>query len=227
MPLEEEEGVKVVVAYLDKTRERGWIFGFRPFGDGFVLFQPEDKNRMSGKKVEFRICKAIYFVRSHEGNRNFKENKLQFPPVLPQGRRIAIEYPDGERTVGITEGLSPSRVGFSFLPADPKSNNTEVFVITQNVVEIRILGAEADGTDKVVRPRAEKGIYLPEKRIEAVQRVLRGEPVEKVAKELTIAPATLAEWRAKFLSGGAAALGVDPPAAPGTPPGKGPGGGPR
>jgi hypothetical protein len=226
MPADVDQGTKVVVAYLDRRRERGLVYGFRPFGDGFVLYPPDDKTRTGGKQVDFRICKAIYFVRSHEGNRDFKENKLQLPPVLPQGRKICIDYPDGERTVGITEGFNPSRVGFFFLPADPKSNNTEIFVVTQNVQEIRLLGAEPDGQDRVIRPRAEKGIFLPEKRVEAVQRVLRGEPLEKVAKELTIAPGTLAEWKAKFLTGGPQALGVDPPPAPGTAPPR-PGGAPK
>lgn len=218
MPPDSDQGAKVVVAYLDRRRERGMVYGFRPFGDGFTLYPPEDRTKAGGRPVEFRICKAIYFVRSHEGNRNFKENKLQLPPVLPQGRKICIDYPDGERTVGITEGFNPSRVGFFMFPADPKSNNTEVFVITQNCQEIALLGAGEDGGDKIIRPRAEKGIFLPEKRVEAVQRVLRGESVDKVAKELTISPITLLEWKGKFLAGGAPALGQDPPPAPGTTP---------
>jgi hypothetical protein len=218
MPPDSDQGAKVVVAFLDRRRERGMVYGFRPFGDGFTLYPPDDKTKTGGKPIEFRICKAVYFVRSHEGNRNFKENKLQLPPVLPQGRKICIDYPDGERTVGITEGFNPSRVGFFMFPADPKSNNTEVFVVTQNCQEIALLGAAEDGGDKIIRPRAEKGVFLPEKRVEAVQRVLRGEPVDKVAKELTISPVTLLEWKGKFLAGGAPALGQDPPPAPGTTP---------
>src|SRR5258706_3802151 len=191
MAADSSEATKVVVAFLDRHRERGMVYGFRPFGDGFVLHPVEDKNRLAGKPVEFRVCKAVYFVRTHEGNRNFKENKLQLPPILPQGRNVSIEYPDGERTVGVSEGFHPSRAGFFFIPADPKSNNTTVFVITQNVNEIRLLGAAEDGGDKVIRPRAEKGVYLPQARVDAVQRILRGEPMEKVAKELTVAQPTL------------------------------------
>jgi len=216
MPAEAEEGQKAVVAFLDKKRERGIIYGFRPFGDGFTLHPPGDAAKAMGRPIDFRICKAIYFVRTLEGNRDFKENKLSLPATYRQGRKVSVDYPDGERTVGTTEGFNPSRVGFFMFPADPKSNNTEVFVITANTDEIRLLGAETDGTDKIFRPRAEKGVFVPEKRVEAVQRVLRGEPMEKVAKEYSIPLVTLMDWRGKFLAGGPAALGVNPPAAPGT-----------
>ena len=216
MPAEGDDAVMVVVALVDRTRDRGYVYGFRPFGDGFTLHPRGDLDRARGKFIDFKVCKAVYFVRSLEGNRAFKENKLQLPPTYRQGRKVAVDYPDGERTVGTTEGFNPSRVGFFMYPADPKSNNTEVFVITGNADEIRLLGAEADGKDKIIRPRAEKGVFLPEKRVDAVQRVLRGEPLEKVAKELSIPPVTLMEWKGKFLAGGPAALGVAPPAAPGT-----------
>ncbi len=231
MPAEGDDAVKVVVAMLDRKRERGFVYGFRPFGDGFTLHPPGDVAKAQGRFIDFRACKAIYFVRSLEGNKAFKENKLTLPPTYRQGRKVAVDYPDGERTVGTTEGFNPSRVGFFMYPADPKSNNTEVFVIYGNADEIRLIGAETDGKDKIFRPRAEKGVYLPEKRLEAVQRILRGEPLEKVAKELSLPPVTLMEWKGKFLSGGPAALGVVP-AAPAPPPGAKPGftpppGGPR
>jgi len=226
MPAGGEEGAKVVVAFLDRKRERGIVFGFRPFGDGFTLCPPGANAKTPGRFVDFKICKAIYFVRTLEGNKNFKENKLTLPPTYRQGRKISIDYPDGERTVGTTDGFNASRIGFFMFPADPKSNNTEVFVVTANTDEIRLLGAESDGTDRIHRPRAEKGVFLPEKRLAAVQRVLRGEPLEKVAKELSIPPMTLIEWKGKYQAGGPGALGIVAPAPPATPgpatPGKGP-----
>lgn len=203
------KGTKVVVAYLDKKRERGIVDGFRPTGDGFTLFPPHDEARLHGRFVEFQIVKAVYFVKSLEGNRHFKENKLKLPPVYRQGRKVNVSFPDGETTVGTTEGFNPSRPGFFFYPADPKSNNLEVFIVTANADEIRILAAEPGGVDKVIRPTLERGMFLPEKRLQAVQRVLRGESVAEVAKELSVPPDTLAGWKARFLSGGPVALGVE------------------
>ena len=204
-------GTKVVIAYLDKKRERGMVDEFKPNADGFTLYPPFDEARAQGKYIEFRIVKAVYFVKSHEGNREFKENKLTLPPVYRQGRKVTVNFPDGETTTGTTEGFNPSRPGFFFYPADPKSNNLEVFIVTGNADEIRLLPAMPGGAEKVLRPNLERGIFLPQKRLEAVQRVLRGEPVADVAKDLSVPPETVAGWKARFLSGGAGALGIDPP----------------
>jgi len=215
------EATKVVIAYLDKRRERGIVLEFKPYKDGFTLYPPDAPDLTKGREIEFKICKAIYFVKSLAGNRDFKENKLTLPPIVRQGTKMVVHYPDGEQTVGITEGFNPKRVGFFFYPGDPKSNNTQIFVVTENTDEIRLLGVEKDGSDRVFRPRAERGVFLPEKRVEAVQRILRGERAEAVSKETFIPVGTLLEWKAKFISGGPAALGVLPPkpAPPGaTPP---------
>lgn len=201
-------GTKVVVGFLDRKRERGILDEFRPTGEGFVLFPPDDAERLRGRPIEFRACKAIYFVRTLEGNREFKENKGILPPTYRQGMKVSVHFPDGERMVGTTEGFLESRPGFTFYPADPKSNNLEIFVVTSNADEIRFTGAEPGGGDRVLRPRLSQGVFLPEKRLEAVQRVLRGEPVAQVARDYYVPPETLAGWRARFLSGGAAALGI-------------------
>jgi hypothetical protein len=210
---------KIVIAYLDKRRERGLTADFKPYGDGFTLLPPDAKDLTGGKFIEFRACKAIYFVKSLSGNKDFKENKATLPAVYRHGTKVVCSFPDGERMVGTTEGFSPTRKGFFFYPGDPRSNNTEIFVVTSNADEVRLLGVEKDGSDRVFTPNAERGVFLPEARVAAVQRVLRGEPLEKVAKELFIPPGTLVEWRVKFLSGGPGALGAQTPGAP-KPPGK-------
>jgi hypothetical protein len=210
-----------VIAYLDRRREKGVVYDFRPFGEGFTIYSPEDTARERGRPIEFKAIKAIYFVRTHEGNKDRRENKLALGTVYRQGRKISVSFPDGERYVGITEGFNPQRAGFFFFPGDPKSNNLEVFIVTANTDEVRLIGAEAGGGDKVFKPNADRGVFVPEKRLEAVQRVLRGEPLDAVAKDLSVPAETLFEWRARFMAGGPAALGIVPPKepAPGAKPG--------
>jgi len=205
------EGTKIVLAYLDKRRERGLVFGFRPFGDSFTLYPPGDENRTSPREIEFTRLKSIYFVKSHEGNKDYKENKLKMPEVYREGRKVEVSFEDGERMVGTTDGVSEKRTGFFFQPADPKSNNLEIFVVTSNCEEIRLVGANPDGSDRILRPVRDRGVFDPGKRLAAVQRVLRGESVEAVAKDLFIPATTLASWRALYFSGGPSALGVDKP----------------
>lgn len=204
-----EKGTKVVIAYLDKKRERGIVDGFRPFGDGFTLYPPHDHARAQGKFIDFRSIKSIYFVKSLEGNKEYKENKLQLPPTYRQGRKVSVHFPDGELMVGTTEGFNEKRPGFFFYPGDPQSNNLEIFVVTTNADEIRVHAPPGGGADKVYRPNLQRGVFLPEKRLAAVQRVLRGESVVDVAKDLSVPPETPATWKARYLSGGASALGAE------------------
>jgi len=213
-------GMRVVVAFLDKSRDRGLVYEFKPYGDGFTLHPTDDSRKERGRYINFTTIKAVYFVKTLEGNRNHKEKKTQLPPVYRQGRKVQIHFPDGEQYMGTTEGFNPQRVGFFFYPGDPQSNNLEVFIVTSNADEIRIIGAGENGTDKVHQPRLEGGIFLPEMRLKAVQRIIKGEALEVVAKELSIPAAKLVEWRAKYYSGGPAALGVLPAgaAAPAKPP---------
>ncbi len=224
---EKREGRKIVVAFLDRRREKGVVYDFKPFGEGFTLYAIEDVNCEKGKPIDFKAVKAVYFVKSLEGNRQHKENKLQLAAVYRQGRKISVAFPDGERYVGITEGFNPQRAGFYFYPGDPHSNNLEVFIVTSNAEEIRLLGAEPGGGDRIFRPTAERGAFLPEKRLEAVQRVLKGESINVVAKDLSIPPETLFDWRARFLAGGPVAIGIKVPEAPPGTPGAAPGAAPK
>ena len=207
-----EDATKVVIAYAgDKRREPGLIGRFRPFDPAFDFYASDDVGMKSPRRIEMRSCKAIYFVRIHEGNRQYQEDKLRLPPVHRTGRRIEVVFPDAERMVGTTPGFNPARQGFVFYPADPKSNNLEIFVITINADEIKLPAMGPDGVDKIIRPGAEKGVFAPEKRLEAVQRLLRGEPVAVIAKDLSVLPATIYEWRERYLKLGPAGLGLQGP----------------
>jgi len=50
-----------------------------------------------------------------------------------------VSFSDGEKLVGKTEGYNPQKLGFFVFPADPKSNNLRIFVITKNARFIRFL----------------------------------------------------------------------------------------
>ncbi len=53
---------------------------------------------------------------------------------------------------------------------------------------------------------AERGRFTSRRKQEVVLRLLRGEPLETVSRELGVTAATLSTWRDHFLLGGAAAL---------------------
>ncbi len=52
----------------------------------------------------------------------------------------------------------------------------------------------------------EPGRFSARRKTEALLRVLRGEPLDSLARELGVTAATLAQWREQFLAGGQAAL---------------------
>ncbi len=63
-------------------------------------------------------------------------------------------------------------------------------------------GAAAAGVDAGREP----GRFSVRRKAEAILRLLRGEPLDTLARELGVTAATLAQWREQFLAGGQAAL---------------------
>ncbi len=66
-------------------------------------------------------------------------------------------------------------------------------------------GAETSGVGASAAPGRERRMTAGRKR-EAVLRLLRGEPLEIVARELSVTAADLSAWREAFLEAGAASL---------------------
>src|SRR5215472_13819179 len=102
---------KAVVAFLDGRRAKGFIYNFSPVKDRFRVFLEHD-------------------TLQRETNEFTTQN---------QGRKAEVTFQDGEKLVGTTDAYNPQKVGFFMVPADPRSNNLRVFVITKNARQIRWL----------------------------------------------------------------------------------------
>ena len=63
----------------------------------------------------------------------------------------------------------------------------------------RATAADADGL-------REPGRFSARRKMETILRMLRGEPLDGLARELGVTAATLATWREQFLAGGQGAL---------------------
>lgn len=59
-------------------------------------------------------------------------------------------------------------------------------------------------------PAPERGRYSSRQKMEAVLRVLRGEDLDSLSRELGVTAATLSEWRDDFLAAGQAGLKLKP-----------------
>ena len=62
------------------------------------------------------------------------------------------------------------------------------------------------GTNGRSEPRPERGRFSSQRKAEAVLRLLHGEELDALSRELGVTAATLAQWRERFLAGGQASL---------------------
>lgn len=126
---------KAVVAFLDGRRLKGYIYNFSAQKDRFRLFLEQDTLQREGADVQMKDLKAIFFAKDFVGNSEYTESQI----LTSQNgcRKAEVTFRDGEKLVGTTDAYNPQKIGFFLVPADPRSNNLRVFVITKNATQIR------------------------------------------------------------------------------------------
>ncbi|HEC77988.1 MAG TPA: hypothetical protein ENI34_02455 [candidate division WOR-3 bacterium] len=131
---------KVVVRYLDGEVKRGYTTDFQPGKDVFHLVVKEDGGDRS-IAVKMAALKAVFFVKELGGlDKSRPVVKRTFDQVKDQkliGKKVKVEFVDGEVLYGLTLGYSPQRRGFFFTPIDPESNNERIFAVLSAVKDIR------------------------------------------------------------------------------------------
>jgi len=131
---------RVVVALLDGTRVRGFVYGFRAGEKQFTLFPTESRERAYARFVPVADCKAIFFVRSHEGNRatrdRIRKEAVDEKRGRIRGNKMRIVFADGEELLARSEAYSPDRQGFFAYPLDERSNNLRIFVVNAAVRQV-------------------------------------------------------------------------------------------
>jgi uncharacterized protein DUF6982 len=129
---------KVVVAYLDGRRLKGYTNDFSPVRDQFFLF-PEGVDPKPGERgtpVRVAELKAVFFVKDFVGNPVPREATAAAP--LP-GKKIEVIFADGEKLVGSSVAYNPRNLGFFIQPANLADNNERIFVINRNVKQVKVL----------------------------------------------------------------------------------------
>ena len=126
---------KVVVRYKNGTVAKGTTSDFAPNRTTFTL-SPEPAVAGEPATISYDELKAIFFVRSFQGNREYRDQKLRKPEGTI-GRRFLLTFTDGETMRGTALGVNLSRHGFLLFPADAGSNNKRIFVMHSAVKELR------------------------------------------------------------------------------------------
>jgi len=129
---------KVVVRYRDGRIIKGFTRNFFPNKDLFHVSPPDDPYG-EGKRVQMRELKAVFFVRDFNGNSEYRERRKYKAEDNPFGHRVEVTFSDGEVQAGATMSYSLDRMGFFITPADPGSNNRQIYAISTSVESVRRL----------------------------------------------------------------------------------------
>ena len=123
------EMLRVVVRFEDGRALKGTTQDFKPVSPRFHLTPAAGGPAVEVQQVGL---KAVFFVRGFEGSASREKVRgfVEAPAETPQGRKVAVQFRDGELLCGYTMTLAPDRAGFFVFPADPGSNNLRIFVLT-------------------------------------------------------------------------------------------------
>ncbi|MDO8915824.1 MAG: hypothetical protein Q7W16_07070 [Coriobacteriia bacterium] len=129
---------KVVARFADGHMVKGMTADFFPNKD---VFHVSIAGVAGMESIEIRTLdlKALFFVKTFEGDPDYAERKVFDPSRAPAGRRIRVVFKDGEVLVGTTTGYQPGRVGFFLEPADANSNNERCYVVASSASDIGFL----------------------------------------------------------------------------------------
>jgi hypothetical protein len=129
---------QVVVRYLDGRIEKGYTHDFTPLRDTFHLTLEDG----SGTVLDIHIdeLKAIFFVKTFQGDRNYVEKKFfeQVDQSRFRGLKMRVVFKDGEIVRGISLGYNEKKKGFFLIPVDPDCNNDRIYIIASACKDIKV-----------------------------------------------------------------------------------------
>jgi len=114
---------KIVARYNDKRVVKGYSNNFFPNKLFFHLESPDGDSH----RIEMEDLKAVFFTKDFQGN---KDHQYEYSDeIRGAGRKLRVEFNDGEVVVGYSLAYSADRQGFFMTPADVNGNNERIFVL--------------------------------------------------------------------------------------------------
>lgn len=131
---------KVVARYKDGRLLKGTSLDVDITRPNFHIRPPD------GKPVEVNLSelKALFFVRSLEGNPAHEERRTP-EPGDSRGRGstfVSLRFEDGEEMLGMTIRYPPNRPYFFIVPVDTTSNNIRILVNRAAVTSMEAITAD-------------------------------------------------------------------------------------
>lgn len=124
---------QIVVKYKGGEIKKGSTNDFLPNKNNFHL-----NSREGGiEEINLDDTKAIFFVKDLDGNGDYN---YTYEDVIPGGgKKMNVDFDDGERITGYALGYSPERKGFFITPADLSGNNQRIYVVASSVIKVELL----------------------------------------------------------------------------------------
>jgi hypothetical protein len=130
---------RVVAHFQDGHVVKGFTTDFLPAKDHFHMTGEQDAPGSRPTQVKVAELKALFFVKTFDGDPAHKKNNEAGAGKPAMGRVIQVVFKDGEVMVGTTQGYDRSRPGFFVVPVDPASNNERAFVVAAATQEVAFL----------------------------------------------------------------------------------------
>jgi hypothetical protein len=124
---------KVIAHYADGRLLKGTTLDFFPSRPTFHLTEANGDVH----EVVLDDLKAVFFVRSFDGVPGRSERRGFFTRYT-QGKKVMVEFEDGETTFGYTLSYSVRGIGFFMFPGDPESNNTKIFIVHKATRRVKV-----------------------------------------------------------------------------------------
>jgi hypothetical protein len=128
-----QSNIKVIAHHLDGTLIKGTTLDFSPTKEDFHITTAEGDLH----EVFINELKAVFFVQTLEGMPERREKKGFFNS-RSNGKKVMVEFFDGEVVFGYTFSFSPKGIGFFMIPGDPQCNNQKMFVVHAATKRVKI-----------------------------------------------------------------------------------------
>jgi hypothetical protein len=142
---------RVVARYLDGKTLKGTTDDFFPNRPTFHL-HISGESRV--QEIRCAQLKAVFFVKDLAGN-PAREDLPGYVAAAgaSMGKKITVQFKDGEIICGYTLSYSTDRSGFFVVPADEGGNNVRVYVLKHATKRVGV-GPQADELAKLAHPDA-------------------------------------------------------------------------
>jgi len=131
------EAIRVVLRYVDGAVRKGYTPDFHPDSTTFHFHDKDPE--APATELGFDGLKALFLVRSFDGNPYYTERKEFVEGDKTYGDKVEVRFGDGETMQASSLGYHPQRLGLFLLPPDPKSNNVLVYAVLPAVEHFRYL----------------------------------------------------------------------------------------